>query len=134
MDKIKEGKKNSLIRVSPTISPNAALDKIKKPNMFFIRPEDLQLYSPIDVIDFREPNQETEDALYSIYKRGTFNFNLNELVKNLNNDTNNLFIQEDFAKMRRNCGQRCKTPGYMCRYCECYFNILHYSFDLLEKK
>lgn len=64
------------IRVSPTISPNASFIA-RSPSSFFIRPEDLYLYeSAIDVIDFKVPNTDKEDALFSIYKRGTFNYDI----------------------------------------------------------
>lgn len=131
VSRIKQGKENVLIRVSPTISPNAAINSIRRVNTFFIRPEDLHLYSSaIDIIDFHEQNQEAEDALYSIYTRGTFNFKLNDLIKNLDEDINNLLIQSEFAEARLNCKQKCKVPGYRCCHCTNYFNILRHSLEL----
>lgn len=132
MDKIELAKGNTLIRVSPTISPNASLTE-RDVTSFFIRPEDLELYkNMIDVIDFHELEQEKEDALYSIYNRRSFNYKLNDLIKGLNEDMNNLLIQSDFAKERRNCGQRCKIPGYKCNICRNYFNILRHSLNLAD--
>lgn len=130
MDKL--SKCNVKIRVSPTLSPNTSL-AAGKPNNFFIRPEDLSLYSAIDVIDFKESNQEKEDALFDIYKRGTFNYSLKDLITNFPYDINNLLFKEDFAQHRLNCGQKCKQPGRSCHLCSNYFNLLQSSLKLIEK-
>lgn len=76
-DLLQKKKVSTLIRVSPSRSLNAELSKSNNATSFFIRPEDLNLYeSTIDIIDFNEPNQEKEDTLFKIYKRGTFDFDL----------------------------------------------------------
>lgn len=112
------------IRVSPTVSPNSALSADRKPNSFFIRPEDLHLYSDaIDVIDFKETNPDKENALFNVYTRGTFNFDINQLISGLP-AINNLMFKEDFAKERLHCGQKCNTPNRHCSFCNNYFNIL----------
>lgn len=120
---IMKGKGNTKIRVSPTISPNATITENRKPSSFFIRPEDLNLYSYIDVIDFKEKTQDQEDVLYQIYNRGSFNYDINLLIKGLP-ARNNLMFRKDFAERRINCGQKCNIPGYNCHYCETYFNII----------
>ena len=132
MDKIALGKKNTKIRVSPTLSPNSTLTR-GEPNDFFIRPEDLSLYTAIDIIDFNEPEQDKEDALFSIYNRGTFNYSLKDLIINLPYDINNLLIKKDFAQHRLNCGQRCKEPGRSCHLCSNYFAVIEDSLKLIKK-
>lgn len=133
-DVLKSQKNNRKIRVSPTISPNAALSTSSNINSFFIRPEDLHLYNKvIDVIDFNEPNQEKEDTLFSIYKRGTFNFDLKELIPALNASVPNLFIGDTFGQNRLNCGQRCKIPGCSCHICETQQKITNKIISYLNK-
>ena len=83
--------------MSPTISPTAAIIGIR-PNSFFIRPEDLSLYNKyIGVIDFKEPNQEKEDTLFSIYKRGSFLYDLKDLLDDCTFSVQNPFIKPEFG-------------------------------------
>lgn len=130
-----EGKGSIKIRVSPTISPNCTISANRDLSSFFIRPEDLNLYlSAIDVIDFKVNDQDKEDALYSIYTRGSFNYDINQLIKNLPAGINNLMFKEDFAKARLNCGQKCKIPNHHCRLCSNYFHVLDQLTHLVQKK
>lgn len=111
-----------IIRVSPTVSPNAAINEDTNVNSFFIRPEDIPVYDDClteqVMIDFHVSNQDKEDALFDIYKRGTFNFNLRQLVESLQIDAPNFFIPQAFAQNRLNCGQKCKIPGRGCHLCD----------------
>jgi hypothetical protein len=125
IDKIKAAKGDIKIRVSPTVSPNAAISAVRYPNTFFMRPEDTHFYEDtFDILDFKMSDGSKEDALFSIYNRGTFNFAIDELVPNLNVSANNLFFKDEFALHRLNCGQRCKAPDKSCHYCSCYTHIL----------
>ena len=134
--KIAESKGNTKIRVSPTISPNAGLTKAeKKSSSFFIRPEDLYLYEDvIDVIDFNiVGQQEKEDTLYNIYNRGTFVFEIHQLIEHLPFGINNLMFKSEFAENRLNCGQKCRIPGRQCHYCEKYFTIISQLTDITTR-
>lgn len=136
--KLERAKGETLLRISPTVSPNIALTE-RKPNSFFIRPEDLELYEKsVDIIDFKVNDQDKEDALYTIYKRGTFNFDLSQLVENLNIKVPNLFLRPEFGSERANCGQRCQAPGKSCHLCETQFvltnTILDYVKDMKGRK
>lgn len=119
--KIANIKGNIKIRISPTISPNASLTEKRSENSFFIRPEDIHLYSPaIDVVDFKEKNLDKELALFSIYKRGSFSYDLAELIKNLEGGfVNNAMLDSisSFAEPRLNCGQICLIPDRSCHKC-----------------
>lgn len=81
MEAIKRGKGNIKIRVSPSVSPNTSPAASSKINNFFIRPEDISLYSDaIDVIDFNVFENEKEDTLFKIYKSGSSNLPLEVLI------------------------------------------------------
>lgn len=135
MELLEKVKGDIKIRVSPTISPNISLSAERKPSSFFIRPEDLHLYSAIDVIDFKQPNLEKEDTLFNIYNRGSFNYDINLLIDGLP-ARNNLTFKETFAKTRLNCGQKCNIPGHSCHYCDTYFSVISHFHELarLSKK
>lgn len=123
MDAIAQIKGDIKIRVSPTISPNISISANRKPSSFFIRPEDLSLYShAIDIIDFKERDQDKEDTLFAIYNRGTFNYDINLLIDGLP-ARNNLLFGDNFAKKRLNCAQKCNIPGHQCHYCDTYFSV-----------
>ena len=136
MDKIKLGKKDTIIRVSPCASANASLSLSENANSFFIRPEDMHLYEDaIDIIDFRAPNTDTEKVLLDIYSRGSFDFNLNLLVKHLNMDVENPFIDSSkFAQARLNCGQRCKIPGRACHMCSTQFKLTNLILNYVKNR
>lgn len=133
-DDIKTAKLKTKIRVSPTISPNSALSTSANANTFFIRPEDLSLYDGmIDIIDFNEAYWDREDTLFTIYKRGTFDFDLKELIQSLNMSVPNMFIRPDFARLRLNCGQRCKRVGRPCHSCETQFTLTNKVLSYFNK-
>jgi len=122
MDLLEKYKGDIKIRVSPTISPNASLSAERKPTSFFIRPEDLNLYSAIDVIDFSQPSKDKEDTLFNIYTRGSFSYDINLLIDGLPS-RNNLLFKEEFGKTRLNCKQKCNIPSHHCHYCDTYFSV-----------
>lgn len=117
------GKQELKIRSTPTISPNASLCP-PSANHFFIRPEDVQLYeSAIDILDLRQASLEKENGLFSIYQRGTFSFNIDNLIENVPAGVNNTGLT-DFALKRLDCGQKCKIPGNHCKWCDTQFSFI----------
>ena len=125
---------NVKIRVSPTVSPNASLLGLQ-PNSFFIRPEDMDLYEKyIDVIDFKMVEQDKEDTLFQIYKRGTFYYNLNELLDNCKFSVLNPFIKPEFGQARLNCGQKCLIPGHSCHLCETQVQLTNLVYSYFKDR
>lgn len=123
VDNIAKAKGTVKIRVMPTISPNASLSA-PSASHFFIRPEDKSLYEPaIDIFDLRQGDLDKENALFSIYNRGSFNFDISELIENVPNGVNNIALK-GFAEKRLNCKQRCKIPGGRCKWCETQFSFV----------
>lgn len=120
------------IRVSPSLSPTAAITGLK-PNSFFIRPEDLSLFDKyIDIIDFKVTNQEKEDALFSIYKRGNFIYNLKDLLDDCTFSVPNPYLKPEFGQARVNCGQRCLIPGHSCHLCETQVQLTNLVYDYFK--
>lgn len=95
-----------------------------QPNSFFIRPEDLAKYQEaIDIIFFKEKDLSREELIFTIYKRGNFIGNIEDLIPVTREPTPNALFKEDFADIRLNCRQNCEVPGHRCAYCRTYFNI-----------
>lgn len=127
-------KKDTLIRFSPTVSLNSAIFPERPPTSFFVRPEDLQtgLYnSAFDIVDFQEKDIDKENTLFQIYKRGNFIYDINNLIKGLPANVNNLLFEPEFAKKRLNCGQQCMATS-KCHYCEHYFKVIQQFKDLAK--
>ena len=120
-DAIARAKDNVQIRVVPNYS---AVIGDMQPNSFYIRPEDLDKYQlAIDIVFFREKEVSREEVYFTIYKRGSFIGNIEDLIPITREPTPNALFKEDFAETRLNCRQSCKVPGHQCTYCRTYFNI-----------
>lgn len=133
-DALIKAKDNVNIRVSPTLSPNVSITKDEtNANSFFIRPEDLKSYEQaIDIIDFKIDDQDKEDVLFQIYKRGSFAFDLKELIQELNVSVPNLFIPPEFGKYRLNCNQKCKEPTRNCHLCDIELSLINKIINYFE--
>lgn len=124
--------KKIFIRISPNVSPTSSITGMK-PNSFFIRPEDLRLYeSYIGIIDFKTTEQEKEDVLFSIYKRGKFLYNLKDLLDNCTFSVQNPFIKPEFGETRLSCGQRCLVPGTSCHLCETQIQLTNLVYTYFK--
>lgn len=114
-------KGNTKIRAVPNYS---SVIGNMQPNSFFIRPEDLAKYQEaIDIVFFKEKEVSREELVFTIYKRGNFIGNIEDLIPVTREPTPNALFKEDFADIRLNCRQSCKIPGHHCAYCRTYFNI-----------
>lgn len=87
----------------------------------WIRPEDVDIYGEyISVLEFYAPKAlDKEATFYHIYAENKkWPGNLNFLIDGLKIDANNQMIydEENFAKRRMNCRQRCMQTG-TCHYC-----------------
>jgi len=119
MEQLSKRKENIKIRVRPHASVNASLSMDDNENSFFIRPEDIDTYSPfVDIIEIFCENKETEETVFNIYKRKSFNSDLSLLIKQLNYSVNNPLIMPDFVQYRLNCGQVCKRSPGRCQMCK----------------
>lgn len=134
VDNLIQAKGNVNIRVTPALSPNAAFSRTSNASSFFIRPEDIDRYSEvIDILDFPAADIDREDALFKAYRRKSFPYNLALLIANLNTQTENALIRDDFADHRLNCGQKCKVPGHPCHICDSQIYITNQLLRYYEK-
>lgn len=120
-----------ILRVCPTNDTAVAITKNREPTSFYLRPEDKTMLS-VGVLDFQMDDIQKENALYSIYKRGTFAYGIGELIPGLPTDIPNSIFPQEFGERRANCGQRCQIPGYSCHYCDNYFYLAKAYYDMKE--
>ena len=109
--------KNVKIRTFPNVAQSQweDLPDIKK---FFIRPEDIDIYSKyIDVIEFFGRDEQIA-TYYKIYAKDKQWFGqLKEIIIGLNSDIDSRYIIPKFAEKRLSCGKNCLKGG-KCAICD----------------
>lgn len=98
----------------------------------WIRPEDVDFYDDVfDIIEFADCKEHKEEALYRIYaEQKNWPGRVDMIITNIETDAYNRMIPEQFAGVRRNCGQRCMAGG-ACRVCH---RLLHLANPDLIKQ
>lgn len=89
-------------------------------NHFWILPQHAHLYHSIDIFELTDDNIEREATLVNVYTRDQFYVGpLDALVKDINLDTHMTagYVNEHWAKKRRDCHQRCLSDPDCCHYC-----------------
>lgn len=89
---------------------------------FFIRPEDVDIYSEyVDVLEFYDSVNQ-QNVLYDVYfKSKEWNGKLREIIKRLDDNVNNYYILgNEFANRRIKCGKKCLKDNSRrkCELCE----------------
>jgi len=107
--------------VQSRVFPNIAQSKWSDTNplkKFFIRPEDIDIYSAyIDVVEFYNVDKQI-DIYYTIYsEKKKWYGRLDEIILDFDSDIDNKYIIPRFAEMRIRCGKKC-LKGDICRRCE----------------
>jgi len=115
-------KQNIQIRTYPNVAQSqwSNLPALKK---FFIRPEDIDLYSNyIDVIEFFGEDKKM-DIYMDIYKnKKKWLGRLDEIIIDFNSTIDNKYIIPKFAEIRAGCNRRC-LKGEICHRCEQIENL-----------
>lgn len=130
LDKIKKILDNINIRCFPNVAQkNKEFEYDLGIKTFFIRPEDLNIYSEyIDIIEFYG-KEDREDILFDIYKEEKWLGKLNEIIIDLKSDINSMYIIPRFAEKRIKCNRECLKGG-ICQMCN---RIEELSYTLKDK-
>ena len=110
--------KNKKIRVFPNIAQAGA--QINPLKTFFIRPEDIEIYSEyVDIFEFWETPEINTTTLCKIYMdQKKWAGPLKEIILGLDSDINNAYIPfKRWGSNRVKCGKRCFKGDY-CNSCE----------------
>lgn len=112
--------------------PNVAQASVKQGpalKKFFIRPEDVDIYSDcIDTLEFWGPFNR-QAILLKIYKKGRWFGDLQDLLLDFDLSFDSKRIIPSFALMRKNCQRKC-MKGDRCEVCDRILNIS----ELLKEK
>ena len=119
LDKVAEiaKKYNIQIRAFPNVAQSSFSETITL-KKFFIRPEDIDMYSQyVDIFEFYNIDEKL-DTYYKIYAIDKKWFGqLNEIIIDFNSDIDNKYIIPRFSEMRYKCGKKC-LKGAKCNRCE----------------
>ena len=97
---------------------------------FFIRPEDVEFYGQyIDVLEFNNFSKSI-NTTYEIYKRGTWDADLEILIDRLNISVDNRNLVQPAMQERATCQRKCLTGERSCHICD---EAVAYA-DLLDEK
>ena len=85
---------------------------------FFIRPEDISIYSTfVDVFEI-VADKNYQQTLFKVYKQEKWFGKLSDLIVGFSDDLDNKYIIDSFGPIRSKCGKRCLlTPG-SCNICD----------------
>lgn len=104
---------------------------------FFIRPEDVDLYSSyVDVIEFYYSRIDQQNILYKIYaKDKKWAGNLSEIIMGFKEDVDSRCFLPEFAEKRLSCCKKCQR-GNSCTICDRTFSLAKTMFksDLTFKE
>lgn len=113
------------LRVYPNVAQTSAFNEMPALKKFFIRPEDIDLYSDyIDTCEFYNSDKKLE-TYYKIYKEDKKWFGkLNEIIIDFNSEIDNKYIIPRFAEKRIRCNKSCIKGGY-CHRCDRIEELSH---------
>lgn len=107
---------NVKLRAIPNIAQGCVLG-VPPLKRFFIRPEDIELYSLyIDTFELQGPHDKM-DTIYTIYRSGRWYGNIRELIIGFDTNLDTKHVIPIFGEKRLDCGRRC-LKGKRCHLCD----------------
>ena len=119
LDKISKilHKNNIKVRVFPNICQSSFSDtpSIKT---FFIRPEDIAIYSTfVDVFELIT-DEKRQQVLYKIYKQEKWFGKIKEVIPTFKGELDSKYLLNTFGMFRSKCGKRCLYKPGSCTICD----------------
>lgn len=118
---IKDNYPDIKIRICPHLGqPRMFKNHTKEINHFWVLPQHLKLYTGIvDVCDILEKNPLREATLITLYTKGeVYDLPLNLLIESMDLDIPGFLIDDDLARKRLDCQQRCMMHQGQCHTCD----------------
>ena len=108
---------NIKIRVFPNIC-QSSFSKTPSLKTFFIRPEDIDIYSVfVDVFELVS-DKERQRVLFKIYRGEKWFGKISEIIPTFKNDLDSRYIISSFGVIRSQCGKRCLYKPGTCNICD----------------
>lgn len=113
---------NIKVRVLPNIC-QSSFPNTPSLKTFFIRPEDINIYSTfVDVFELVS-DQERQAVLLKIYQQGKWLGKIKEVIPSFKDDLDNRYILNTFGMIRSKCGKRCMYRLGSCNICDHFLNV-----------
>ena len=130
LDKISKilHKNNIKVRVFPNICQSSFSDtpSIKT---FFIRPEDIAIYSTfVDVFELIT-DEKRQQVLYKIYRQEKWFGKIKEVIPTFKGELDSKYLLNTFGMFRSKCGKRCLYKPGSCAICDRFIEVA----DTFEK-
>lgn len=119
---------NIKVRAFPNICQSSFPDT---PSLktFFIRPDDIIIYSNyIDVFELVS-DQEKQRVLFKIYKQGKWIGKISEIIPSFKGEFDSKYVMDSFGVVRTQCGKRCMYKSGSCNICDRFLDVA----DTFEK-
>ena len=130
LDKVSEllHKNDIKVRVFPNIC-QSSFSETPSIKTFFIRPEDIQVYSTfVDVFEIIS-DESRQQVLFKIYNQGYWLGNVKDIILSFKDNLDNKHIMSTFAMIRAKCGKRCMYRPESCTICDRFIDVA----DTLKK-
>ena len=113
---------NILVRVFPNIC-QSSFSETPSIKTFFIRPEDISIYSSyVDVFELIA-DAERVKTLFKIYNEEKWFGKLTEIIPTFKSDLDNRYIIGTFGIIRCRCGKRCLYKPESCTICDRFLEL-----------
>lgn len=109
--------KDIKVRVFPNVCQSNFADT---PSLvtFFIRPEDIKLYSKyVDVFELIS-DKDRQGIIYKVYKQEKWFGPIQEIIPSFKHELDSRFLLPAFGAIRKNCGKRCSYKLKSCNICD----------------
>lgn len=137
LDKVSEilHKNNIKVRVFPNIC-QSSFNETDSLRTFFIRPEDIDIYSIfVDVFELIA-DENTQQILYKVYKQQKWFGPIKEIIPSFKGELDGRYILDSFGKIRSKCGKKCLFKPESCSICDRFIDLAETlkKNDLIVKK
>ena len=114
---------NVKVRVYPNIC-QSSFSQTPSLNTFFIRPDDIPIYSVfVDVFELIS-DSERQQVLYKVYKEQKWFGKIKEIIPSFKDELDNKYIFDSaFGVIRSRCGKRCLYKPGSCNICNRFVDV-----------
>ncbi len=113
---------NIKVRVFPNIC-QSSFPQTKSIKTFFIRPDDIKIYSTfVDVFELIS-NKDRQETLLKVYKQGEWLGKLKVIIPSFKDELDNRYIFDSFGLIRSKCGKRCMYKPGSCTICDRFLDL-----------
>ena len=113
---------NIKVRVYPNIC-QSSFSKTPSIKTFFIRPEDISVYSAfVDVFELIA-DEKRQQVLFKIYQQGKWFGKIKDLIPTYKGELDSKYILSSFGEIRCKCGKRCMYKPESCSICDRFLEL-----------